>query len=217
MYEIISLKLGPEDFPNFVYFVLDSSSRDTVLIDPAWDDRSIVETLDRNQLTLRGILLTHSHSDHVSAVQSISKRYPVPVYLLRTEIEESGFSTPGLLPCEHEQDLRIGSVSVTCLHTAGHTSGSACYLIGNALFTGDTLFIESCGHCHSPGGSAEAMYESIQYLKSRTTDETLIFPGHQYLGEPGLPMKSVRTRNIYIGIKNREAFMRFYNKLSPKA
>jgi glyoxylase-like metal-dependent hydrolase (beta-lactamase superfamily II) len=185
-----------------------------IIIDPSWDHEIIIETIYRNQLTLRAMFLTHSHSDHVSAVDKIWQEMPVPIYMLREEINFSNYSTQGLVECEHQQQLQAGSIFVTCLHTPGHTIGSACYLTNNFLFTGDTLFIEGCGHCYMPGGSASAMFNSVQYLKRSIPDTTLIYPGHQYIQTPGVPMRLVKKHNLYLNISEEKLFVEFCNRSS---
>jgi glyoxylase-like metal-dependent hydrolase (beta-lactamase superfamily II) len=188
-----------------------------VLVDPAWDHKELLATLDRRKLTLRGIVLTHSHSDHAGGVELITQDVPVPVYMMRREIEYSGFETPGLVACEHEQCLTLGAVKMTCLHTPGHTRGSACFWADQCLFTGDTLFLEGCGRCHLPGGSSEDMYQSIAYLKANVPEQTSIYPGHKYGSEPGMLMGLVRRRNVYLRFSSKGAFVEFSDRHSRSA
>lgn len=206
---VTQLKTGRSVLPNFIYLVHDQSSKDTVLIDPGWDHDALLDLIVRDNLTLRAILLTHADSDHVQNIDLITSKVPVPVYMTGIEIEDSGFRTPGLIACAHEQEVSAGSVRFTCLHTPGHTRGSACFLMGDLLFTGDTIFIEGCGYCRPPRGSPDAMFDSVNFLNDRVLSDVLVYPAHQYGLEPGVPMHTVRKRNIYFRLKNREAFISF--------
>jgi hydroxyacylglutathione hydrolase len=209
MLRVTHLKTGRSVLPNFIYFVHDHSSKDVVLVDPGWDHDTLLDSIRRDSLTLRAILLTHADSDHVQGVELITAKTPVPVYMMGTEIEDSGFRTQGLTACAHEQEILAGSIGFTCLHTPGHTRGSACFLVGDFLFTGDTIFIEGCGYCLPPRGSPDAMFDSVNFLSNRVSSDVLVFPAHQYGMEPGVPMHTVRKRNIYFRLKNREAFVSF--------
>ncbi len=94
--------------------------------------------------------------------------------------------------------------------------GSACYSVSGFLFSGDTLFIEGGGGCHFYGGSAEMMYESLQYLKKRISDDTLVFPGHRYKSEVGQKMGYIKKNNTYFFIKNVEQFIKMKNRYNKK-
>jgi len=212
VYNVTTLTLGPKDFPNFIYLVEDPSSADVVIVDPAWDPDAVIKTIETARLQLRGILLTHAHSDHMDAVADIVTHTPVPVYLSKEEIDFSGISIGGLLSCYHEQPLQLGSITVEPLLTPGHTVGSTCYLAHNSLFTGDTLFIEGCGHTDAPGGCPNTLYASLQYLKREISEDTLVYPGHRYLRSPGVALRDIRRHNIYLNIKSQVAFVDFLTR-----
>lgn len=216
MYNVTIVKAGPQQLLNFIYFLVDPNSRDAVIIDPAWDCEVLIETIDKYGLSLKAIILTHSHGDHVSAVEPLTNNISVPVYMMRQEIEHSSYRVRGLVPCHHEETIIAGTVNIISLHTPGHTTGSACYFTGDALFTGDTLFIEGCGHCHHPGGSAEEMYNSVRYLKNTIDSNTLIYPGHQYRKAPGMPLSLVQKMNIYLNLADKEEFVRFCSRRIPR-
>ncbi|MEJ2694986.1 MAG: MBL fold metallo-hydrolase, partial [Candidatus Thiodiazotropha sp.] len=99
----------------------------------------------------------------------------------------------------------VGNMLIEPILTPGHTQGSMCYKIGNNLFTGDVLFAEGCGICKDMS-SAYAMFDSIELLKSLTSPETKIFPGHTYAKPVGRSFAELLDYNIYLNFKDRESF-----------
>jgi glyoxylase-like metal-dependent hydrolase (beta-lactamase superfamily II) len=192
------------------YLVWDEESRDAILIDPVLDydplrvrvyEESlgkILEAVDIHELKLRWTLETHVHADHFSAAARLRELRGVPVAISSriTEVQSCFrplFGLPEDFPVdgrqfdrlfEDDSELEAGTLRVRALQTPGHTPACMAYQIGDALFTGDALFIPDfgTGRCDFPGGSAEALYHSIQRLY-RLPDTTRVFPGHDY--QPG--------------------------------
>ena len=197
---------------NYVYVGIDMVSKKAFVVDPAWDLEAIQGCLDEEEAVLVGIFVTHSHVDHVNLVRKLSERYNVPVYMSKIEANYYQYSCENLRCFFDEDIVQIGELEVQCLLTPGHSKGSACFLVENCCFTGDTIFIEGCGLCQLPGGSAEDMFETFQRLKTLLWDEVLIYPGHRYGMEVGQPLWLVRRHNIYFGITNKEEFVKFRNR-----
>ncbi|PWV97091.1 hydroxyacylglutathione hydrolase [Hoeflea marina] len=214
MYAISILRLGPAHFQNLVYIVYDVRTRHAVIVDPAWDEPAITAACHSLGLTLRGILVTHSHSDHVSALTGCIGERSVPVLMSRSEAERIGLAASSFLDVQNAAEYRLGSLRVKAIMTPGHTSGSICYLTDQALFTGDTLFIEGCGDCSSEEGSVHDMWESIQRLKACIDGDVLVYPGHQYESGPGARFSSLLENNIYLRMKNRDTFAAFAGRKS---
>jgi len=104
--------------------------------------------------------------------------------------------------------LKIGQVEIQFLHTPGHTPGSQCFLVGNNLVSGDTLFINACGRCDLPGGDAGEMYRSLNRLAS-LDESTVLYPGHNYADEPTSTIGNERKFNPYMQSTNLDDFLRF--------
>lgn len=173
------LALGPWD--NFITFIGDKASRTCLVVDPAWGAATILREAERLDVSIAGILCTHSHFDHVDQVDAVLRSADVPVYMLREEIDFSGFTCENLRPSSAGDVVRIGEhVEVTMMHTPGHTPGSTSYRVRDALITGDTLFVNGCGRCDFVGGDPNVMFDTLRSLSSKLPGDTRMYPGHDY-------------------------------------
>jgi glyoxylase-like metal-dependent hydrolase (beta-lactamase superfamily II) len=194
---------------NYSWVVMSKHTRDAVIIDPAWELSKITRLISANSLHLRAVLVTHHHHDHIHLAQSVSDLYGIPVYISRAEIEFYRLNKDKFTAFDDMQVLPGISPDVTALVTPGHTAGSACFRIGNALFTGDTVFNEGCGMCVGPGASASMLFESLQRLKKIVSSDVRIYPGHRYLTELGDSWESLMKMNIYLNIEDKQKFIHF--------
>ena len=153
-----------------------------VVIDPGYEADTILDYLNEQGLTARAILLTHGHFDHVGAVKELAAETGCQVYIHPAEATLPPMMTAGPLYYTHtysEGDTirPIDGMELTVLHTPGHTPGSVCLLYGQHLFSGDTLFLGSCGRVDFPGGSPQQMLASLDRLASLQADYR-VHPGH---------------------------------------
>jgi len=192
---------------NYNYLVVDPGSRQAVVVDPAWEIDKVDQALAAAQARLSGILLTHSHPDHVHLSRPLSEKYECPIWMSNAEIAASGFSAERLIGIGTEP-WWIGELRIQPIFTPGHTAGSTCFLIGDNLFTGDVLFAEGCGMCPD-AGAAHAMFDSLGRLNAAAGPDTRVFPGHSYGQPPGRPMSQLRRDNIYLQFSSKESFAAF--------
>lgn len=193
------------------YIVYDEHSRDALLIDPVLDfdpasgkigDTSaqrVVAFLRNQELNLHFILETHAHADHLSGAQVIKKSFPQAQLAIGARIVEvqelfsRTYNFPKTFPTDGSQFDRLlkdneefsaGSIKIKVIFTPGHTPACVSFIIGNNIFTGDALFLpdSGTGRCDFPGGSAEALYKSIQRIYA-LPETTRIYVGHDY--QPG--------------------------------
>lgn len=202
--QVVVLRVSNMFVINYNYLVIDHINSESILIDPAWDLGKIVQALDVSNTTLKGILLTHSHFDHLQLAKPLAEKYNCPIWMSEEEIAISGYEAAQLQPID-ETPFWIGSLKIIPLLTPGHTQGSMCYLIGNNLFSGDTLFIEGCGLCPTIE-AAHDMFESLEKIKKHATKTTRIFPGHKYARSPGETFATVLQNNIYLQFSKKEDF-----------
>ena len=192
MSETIYLKqmeLGP--MQNFVYLIGDPETRDCIVVDPAWEIEQIVNTMAEDGMRLTGVLVTHTHQDHVGGhlfgfdipgIEELLERAPAKVYVHKAEREFlRGFGSD-LVKVDGGDTVEVGRIAVTFIHTPGHTPGSQCFLVDGRLVSGDTLFIRSCGRTDLPGSDPKEMYTSLTRRLGALPDETVVFPGHNYGG-----------------------------------
>jgi len=174
-------KLGPMD--NFSYLVWDEDTLDAAVIDPAWQPEKLAAFIKGEGLKLRAVLLTHAHPDHVNAVNFFTAADPeLPVHLHEADHFMLEAAPKLLKPAVNGEKIEAGAVKLLVIHTPGHTPGSVCYQAGQAVFTGDTLFIGECGRVDLPGSSPEALYDSFVKLADLPED-AVVYPGHSYNGD----------------------------------
>lgn len=193
---------------NYMYLVTNVTSKEGIIIDPAWDLEKITYSIKNTDTKLRGILLTHSHQDHTNLADTISRSYQCPVYMSKKEIEYYKFRCSNLVPLDDMQVITIAGLKCICILTPGHTAGGMCYKIGDSLFTGDTVFIRSCGFCNCKGSNPDEMYESVNKIKIYAQNGGRIYPGH-YFKDDFEYEKDFLKRNLYFHIQNKDLFLKF--------
>ena len=179
MLQIHTLPLG--DYQTNCYILHQEGNRDCVVIDPGYEPEIILSYLSEKGLTLRAILLTHGHFDHVGAVRELAAQTDCRVYINPKDLSLPPMLTAGPLYYTNtygEGDLLdIAGISFRVLETPGHTPGSVCLMAEQNLFSGDTLFSGSCGRTDLPGGDYRAMKESLKRLAALREDYN-VYPGH---------------------------------------
>ena len=197
-----------EDTFTLTYLVIDPKTRDTVIIDPVLDfdppsgavtQKSLEKLKDyisgRN-LVVRAILETHAHADHLSSSQLLKELYPNAVIGIGEKIKvvqevfKAYFNIEYLKTNGSQfdqlfrdfQEVSFGSIKMKAIPTPGHTPACMSYLFGDALFTGDALFMPDygTGRCDFPKGSAKDLYHSVAKNLYSLPDETRVFVGHDY-------------------------------------
>lgn len=190
------------------YVVFDPGTRDAVVIDPVWDFDAASESfstvafdavlgfLKAQNLKPHFILETHAHADHISSSQLFKKHYPdvkVAISERIVEVQKEFAPVYNFTESEfaaHDFDFHVkdqtvfnaGSLNIRVIATPGHTPACVSYLIEDALFTGDALFMpdSGSGRCDFPGGSAEALYHSVTDKIFALPETTRLFVGHDY-------------------------------------
>jgi glyoxylase-like metal-dependent hydrolase (beta-lactamase superfamily II) len=178
---------------NFVYLVGDREAGECVVVDPAWDLDAVVDQAAADGVAITGALISHTHPDHVGGrlfgmdipgVEDLLERVPdARVYVHKAEREFLPGLGSNLVRVEAGAELAVGGLTVTFIHTPGHTPGSQCFYVDGRLLSGDTLFINACGRTDLPGSDPAEMHRSLTQRLARLPDETVLLPGHNYGGE----------------------------------
>lgn len=187
------LELGP--MANCTYLV--SQDKDALLIDPAWDINYIEHTLKEKGLNLLGVFFTHGHFDHVKESAQLLQSHGLKAYIEENDIILSGLPAEVLQPYRGEQTFQVGPFTVHAIPTPGHTAGGVCLQIGEAVFTGDTLFPGACGRVDLPSSDPREMRKSLLKL-SKLPEETRIFAGHSYGGKCSSYIGQERLKNPFM-------------------
>jgi len=138
-------------------------------------------------------------------------RVPAKVHIHRAELpfvhRLTGLSDSDIVPVDAGDETEVGQLKIKFIHTPGHTPGSQCFLVGNALVSGDTLFIGSCGRVDLPGSNAEDMYRSLTQVLGALPDETLLYPGHNYADRPRSTIGDEKRTNMMMRFRNLKDFL----------
>jgi hydroxyacylglutathione hydrolase len=172
----------------------DETTREAIVIDPGDDIGSIVSLLDRHQLRVKAIVITHAHIDHIGGAKKLKDLTGAPVHMnaddqelyhhLDMQASWLGVRTPDQTDIDVEardgDTLTLADTSFHVIHTPGHTQGSLCLWIPaeNKLVAGDTLFRESIGRTDLPGGDFQAILRSIHTKLLTLPEDAVVIPGH---------------------------------------
>ncbi len=234
------------DKPTFTltYIVWDRATRDAVIIDPVLDfdpATQMVSTSSAQRLKqfilaeglgIHWVLDTHAHADHLSSSRDLRDQHLADSWALGDRMSEvfstfkRVFAWPGSVDLESMgvdrwlrdgEELSAGTLKIQAIATPGHTPACVTYLIGDWLFTGDTLLMpdSGVGRCDFPGGSAALLYDSVWGKLYRYPDSYEVFTGHDY--QPGgrplryrCSLKEEKQSNIHLNVStSKEDFIRF--------
>lgn len=226
------------------YVVTNSENNEALIIDPVWDYdpaasklttesvEQVIAYVREKNLKVLAILETHAHADHVSGAQVLKDYFPeakIGIGKSITKVQsvfkdiyhlDDVFKTDGSqfdLLLEEGAPLQIGSYKIETLSTPGHTPACSSYLIGDAVFSGDVIFMPDygTGRCDFPAGSAEDLYHSVSQKLYKLPDETRVFVGHDYQPDGReLQFESTigeqKKKNIHITAETpKEKFIQF--------
>ena len=186
------------------YLLCDEESKVCAVIDPGEEGDRVAQWVEKSGCALQYILLTHGHYDHYTGVEALLRHYPdTPVYIHPNDAVES-VSSPWSLKFprlgESNQrwygegdELPLGKLTVGVMETPGHSSGSVCLVVEDAIFAGDTLFWGSCGRTDFPDGDYRAIRLSLARL-GRMEGNYRVYPGH----DRATDLDSERKGNPYM-------------------
>jgi len=215
------------EMANLSYLVGSKSSREAMLVDPAWSVDALLDQAESDGVQVVGALVTHYHQDHVGGsifgmeiegLPRLLSRRPVTIHVNAQEadglIQVTGVSESDLERHDGGDVIQLGEVRIRLLHTPGHTPGSQCFLVEEAgrpgsLVSGDTLFLGSCGRVDLPGANPEDMYRSLNDKLKALPDETLVFPGHLYSSEAVGTIGDEKRANPFLRVTSLEQFLTF--------
>ena len=170
-----------------VYLVYDDETKDAFIVDPGYEFQKIYDDIERLQLDPKYIILTHGHGDHTGGIDLLKKTFPN--IKLCASVKERKFlydrdksMGKGGITADIElkdgDEMSVGPIKLKFISTPGHTPGGMCILMGDVLFSGDTLFRMSVGRTDMPGGDQELLFDSITEKLFILPDSTTVLPGH---------------------------------------
>lgn len=189
--EVIILTVGP--VCTNCYIVNKEGSKKCIVIDPGEEAEKIANYIQKREMKLEGILLTHGHFDHITGVPRLLSLLGGKVYAYEEEREllaepqqnvSAEVGNPlALQPdvfLKNNQKFSLADITFEVIHTPGHTQGSCCYYCreDQLLFSGDTVFMESVGRTDLPTGNSKKLLDSLRNQVLVLPDEVKIYPGH---------------------------------------
>jgi glyoxylase-like metal-dependent hydrolase (beta-lactamase superfamily II) len=172
----------------------DEATREAMVIDPGDDVEGVLAIVRKHNLTVKQIVITHAHIDHVGGAMKLRMATGAPILLnqndyallkmLDVQAAWVGMANPGDVKIDHSvssgETISAGSLHASILHTPGHTEGSIClyFPAEKKLIAGDTLFAGSIGRTDLPGGSLQKIMRSLHSTVLALPDDTIVIPGH---------------------------------------
>ena len=172
----------------------DEQSREAIVVDPGYDIPRIITTLAKHQLTVRQIVVTHAHIDHIASAFDLKQITGAPILynaadlpltaMMNDQAAWIGVEAPTVKPPDHSpadlESVSVRGIETQIIHTPGHTEGSLCLHLPSEslLLAGDTLFAGSVGRTDLPGGNHGKLIQSIRERLLPLPDTTLVIPGH---------------------------------------
>ncbi|WP_337460903.1 MBL fold metallo-hydrolase [Jutongia sp.] len=175
------------------YFLYREDTKECLIIDPGYEADKIEAYVQKRQLHVAGILLTHGHFDHITAADEVRKKFQTKIYASGKEKElmadprmnvsvmmGESVSLKADVWLEDGQELEMLGETMRCILTPGHTGGGMCFYFPKAcmLFSGDTLFQESVGRTDFPTGSSRELIRSVREKLLVLPEAVRVYPGH---------------------------------------
>lgn len=185
---------------NLGYLIVDDATKKAVVIDPSYDPTSIADFASANGCVVTYVFNTHDHPDHTNGNNTFEAITGVRALKFGDINPLSGQTvTDGAV-------FALGESSIRIIHTPGHTPDSICFLIGNALFTGDILFVGKVGGTDLDAG-ARAEYVSLHEKLLTLPGETRVYPGHDVGVTPESTIQQERETNPFLLRSDVESFI----------
>ncbi len=202
--KIKQIQVGP--IGTNCYLVENEETHHAVLVDPGDDGDRLMDLIRQEGLTIDAILLTHGHLDHINGLKEVREGTGAKVYIHHGEadrlVHAKSMFFPGAPKDFGKADVEYKDGDVIeaagykfeVLATPGHTPGGVCLKVGDVVFCGDTVFLESIGRTDLPGGSYDELLESIRSKILPLDDEVMLLPGHG----PSTTVGWERKRNPFL-------------------
>lgn len=190
------------------YMIADETTGCGAVIDPGADGAVLLRKAEERGIKLQYILLTHTHYDHIGAVAELKRATGAAIAVGAEDADGlhdgrwnlSAFTGETIAPTEADillrdgDELQMGNLRIRALFTPGHTKGGICFLAGDDLFAGDTLFAQSVGRSDFPGGNPQTLLHSIRTKLMTLEDGVRVYPGHG----PATTIGAERRGNPYL-------------------
>ncbi|MGQ0605707.1 MAG: hydroxyacylglutathione hydrolase family protein [Candidatus Nitrosotenuis sp.] len=159
---------------NFTYIIEDEDTSEAIIVDPSWDLDEIMRVVQKNNLKIKYIVNTHHHFDHTIGNDTMKKETGAPILQYKTSTIKHDIEV------SDGEKIKFGNSELVVIHTPGHSKDSMCLIGDGKIFSGDTLFVGTCGRVDLPGGDARELYHSLVDILRKLDDDLVMYPGHNY-------------------------------------
>jgi glyoxylase-like metal-dependent hydrolase (beta-lactamase superfamily II) len=197
----------------YTYILGCEQTREVIIIDPVrFNVKQYLKLLEELGLKLIYAIDTHVHADHVTAAGILRKETGCDI-----AIGAQSDVSCATKKFSNDEIIKFGNYEVKAIYTPGHTSDSYCFVMGDRVFTGDTLLIRGSGRTDFQNGDSFAAYDSIMNKLMKLPDATIIYPGHDYNGLTSSTIAEERQYNPRLQVNSAEEYAKLMSdlKLSP--
>ena len=194
----------------YTYVISSGKGREALIIDPVIEHtEEYIKVLDKLDLKLVKVLDTHIHADHITGLNELSKRTTCSKVM-----GEKSKSEVIDLKVKDDDEINIENIKLKTIYTPGHTDCSYSFLMGDRVFTGDTLLINGTGRTDFQNGSAHDAYNSLFGKLLKLPEETLVYPAHDYNGKKQSTIGNEKNNNPRLQVSSKEEYAEIMDNLN---
>lgn len=197
--KVHQLEVG--NMQNFTYIIEDEDTSEAIIVDPSWDLDEVMRTVQKNNLKIKYIVNTHHHFDHTIGNETMKKETGAPILQYKTSELKHDIEVSG------GDKITFGNSTLTVIHTPGHSKDSMCLVGDGKIFSGDTLFVGTCGRVDLPGGDAKELYHSLVDILRKMDDSLVMYPGHNYGSTPTSTLGTQKKMNFVMQPRTEAEFL----------
>lgn len=186
---------------NFTYVLEDEETSQSIVLDPSWDLDEIKRIIEKHNLTIKYIVNTHHHFDHTLGNEAMVTQTGAKIIQYITSTLKHDISV------SDGDKIKFGNSELSVLYTPGHSKDSMCLVGDGKIFSGDTLFVGTCGRVDLPGGDARELYHSLVDTLRKLDDNLLMYPGHNYGTTPTSTIGEQKRMNLVMQPRTEREFL----------
>ena len=194
----------------YTYLIASAKGREAIIIDPVLENvDEYISHLRELDLKLVKVIDTHIHADHITGASKLKSNTNCT-----TIMGENSPAETVDIKLKDDGIIEIDQLKIRAMFTPGHTSDSYSFLMGNCLFSGDTLLINGTGRTDFQNGSSKDAYHSLFHKLLKLPDETILYPGHDYNGKKSSTIGKEKEHNPRLQVENVDQYIEIMSNLN---